>query len=383
MPQTIQIKRSLNAAPPASLAEGELAYTFGGGGHELYIGAPGLTIEKIGGFRYTQQFDNVASGTIKGRVTAGAGPLEELTPAQVRALINVANGATANSTDAFLLNRANHTGTQLAATISDLAATVQAYTLDTFAAPVAAVNMGGQLLSGLADPVNAQDAATKKYVDAVSQGLDFKDSVRAATTANITLSGTQTVDGVALAAGDRVLVMNQTNGANNGIYVVATGAWTRATDADTSAKVTTGMITFVEEGTVNAGKQFVLNTPMPITLGTTSLTFVQFGGGQTYSAGNGIGLTGSTFFVAAGTGLTQDPNGLSISATYAGQTSITTVGTITTGTWNGAVIDVAHGGTGATSITGLVKGNGTGAMTAAIPDTDYLTPTSIIDGGTF
>jgi len=383
MAQTIQIKRSLAASPPVSLAEGELAYTMGAGGKILYIGSTGATIEIIGGQHYTSQFDNVASGTLKGRVTAGAGALEELTPAQVRTLINVANGATANSTDAFLLDRANHTGTQLSATISDLATTVQAYTLDLFAAPAAALNLNNQVISNLSDPVANQDAATKAYVDSVAQGLDFKDSCLAATTANITLSGLQTIDGITLAANDRVLVKNQTAAAENGIYLVKSGAWVRATDADVSSKVTTGLITYIEQGTTNGGAQFVLNTPGPITLGTTALTFVQFGGGQTYTAGNGITLTGTQFIVQAGAGLQQDAGGLSISPTYAGQPSISTVGTITAGIWNASVINVAYGGTGVSTLTGIVKGNGTAAFTAAVPDVDYLSPTSVIDGGTF
>lgn len=384
MAQVIQIKRSLVAIAPASLAEGELAYTMGGaGGKELYIGIPGASLEKVGGFRYVDQLDNVATNTIKGRITAGAGALEELTAANVRTIINVANGATANSSNATLLARANHTGTQLSSTISDLAAVVQAYTLDVFAAPVASVAFNNQLLTSVLDPVSAQDAATKAYVDAVAQGLDFKDSVRASTTANITLSGTQTVDGVVLVANDRVLVKNQTIASENGIYDVKSTAWIRSTDADVSAEVSTGMITYVEEGTASAGAQYVLNTAMPITLGTTGLTFAQFSGGQTYSAGSGIDLAGSVFSVAAGAGLSQNATGLQISAAYVGQTSITTLGTVATGTWNGTTIAVANGGTGVATLTGLVKGNGTGAMTAAVLDTDYLNPFSLIDGGTF
>lgn len=142
-----------------------------------------------------------------------------------------------------------------------------------------ALNMGSQLISNMATPLSANDAATKAYVDALAVGLDVKASVRAATTVNITLSAPQTVDGVAVIAGDRVLVKNQSVGADNGIYVVAAGAWTRATDADTSAEVTSGMFTFVTEGPGSNGDTgWALTTNDPITLGSTSLVFSQFSG---------------------------------------------------------------------------------------------------------
>lgn len=148
--------------------------------------------------------------------------------------------------------------------------------------------------SQVADPTQPQDIANKAYVDAIKQGLDVKDSVRVATTANITLSGTQTIDGVVLVAGDRVLVKNQTSAADNGIYVVAAGAWTRAVDANTSAKVTPGMYTFVEEGTANGDYGFTLTTNNPITLGTTALMFTQFSGAGQIAAGNGLTKSGNT-----------------------------------------------------------------------------------------
>lgn len=135
--------------------------------------------------------------------------------------------------------------------------------------------------------------AIKTYVDAIAQGLDIKGSVRVATTANITLSGTQTIDGVAVIAGDRVLVKDQTLGANNGIYVAAAGAWTRATDADTSAKVTAGMFTFVSEGTVNGDNGFALTTNDPIVLATTVLAFTQVSGAGQIVAGNALTKTGN------------------------------------------------------------------------------------------
>lgn len=136
-----------------------------------------------------------------------------------------------------------------------------------------------QKIINLATPTGASDGATKGYVDAVAAGLrDPKDSCRVATTANITLSGTQTIDGVSVIAGDRVLVKNQTTASENGIYVCASGAWARSTDADSDAEVTSGMSTFISEGTAGAGKTYVLSTADPIILGTTSLTFVQTGG---------------------------------------------------------------------------------------------------------
>lgn len=194
----------------------------------------------------------------------------------------------------YLLARANHTGTQLANTISDFDTQVRTSRLDQMAAPTAAVAFNGQRITGVADPTGAQDAATKNYVDGVVTGLDWKSSARVATTANITLSGAQTIDGVSVVAGDRVLVKNQTTGANNGIYVAAAGAWARSSDADTSAEVTSGMMVPITEGTANGNTQWMLTTDDPITLGTTALTFTQFGSGTSYSAGTGIQITGNT-----------------------------------------------------------------------------------------
>ncbi len=137
------------------------------------------------------------------------------------------------------------------------------------------------MLTLYADPSSANHAATKAYVDAVAGGADPKDSCRTATTANVNLAtvGLTTIDGVALADGDRVLVMNQTAGAENGIYVAHNPAWIRAVDADSSVKVTSGLYCFVTEGTVNGDKGYILTTNDPITLDTTVLTFAQFSKG--------------------------------------------------------------------------------------------------------
>lgn len=150
---------------------------------------------------------------------------------------------------------------------------------------------------------NTTQIATTEFVtsavDAAKQGLTYKAACRVATTANITLSGTQTIDGIAVAAGERVLVKNQSTASQNGIYVVAAGAWTRATDFDATADLADGAFVFVEEGTANADTGWVLSTDGAITVGTTALTFVQFSGAGTYSAGNGLQLSGTQFSLAA------------------------------------------------------------------------------------
>jgi len=185
----------------------------------------------------------------------------------------------------------------VASNINDFDSQVRTNRLDQMAAPTSAVAFNGQKITGLADPTNDQDAATKAYVDAARSGLDVKASVRVATTANITLSGTQNIDGVAVIAGDRVLVKNQNTASQNGIYVVAAGSWSRATDADSDAEVTAGMFTFVAEGTENADSGWVLTTNDTITLGTTALAFAQFSGAGQITAGAGLTKSGNTIDV--------------------------------------------------------------------------------------
>lgn len=127
-----------------------------------------------------------------------------------------------------------------------------------------------QLYSGQLTP---SWIASQTYVQGELQKLDAKQSVRAATVANITLSGAQTIDGVTLTVGDRVLVKDQTTAAQNGIYLVAAQSWTRATDADNGTKLSSGARVAVEEGTVNAGKVWYLATAGAISVGTTALLF--------------------------------------------------------------------------------------------------------------
>ena len=167
-----------------------------------------------------------------------------------------------------------------------------------------AIAMGTNKITGLGDPTSAQDAATKAYVDSAAQGIDWKASVRAATTANVTLASAlengDVLDGVTLATGNRVLVKNQTTGSENGIYVVkASGAPDRSTDADTGAELTSNFAVFVEEGTANADQGYVLTNDGAITVGTTALTFTQFTGLGQVTAGTGLSKTGNTIGIDA------------------------------------------------------------------------------------
>ncbi len=151
-------------------------------------------------------------------------------------------------------------------------------------------------VTGLAAPTADTDAANKAYVDAARSGLDVKQSVRVATDgSDISLSNTTTtVDGVTLSDGDRILVKDQNDASENGIYVVSTsGAWSRSTDADSNAEVTAGLFTFVAEGDVNGDSGWVLSTNDTITLDTTDLTFAKFSGAGQIIAGDGLSKSGT------------------------------------------------------------------------------------------
>lgn len=244
------------------------------------------------------------------------------------------------------------------------------------------LDAGSNTITNIADPVNPTDAANKQYVDAARSGLDVKQSVRAASTGNLSLTGVQTVDGVSLVAGDRVLAKNQSTASQNGVYVVASGAWSRASDFDEPYEVTAGVFFFVEEGTVNGDAGFVITSDNPQTVGTDALSFTQFSGAGQLVAGDALTKTGNLIDVnvaanggieiqndalqlkstLAGDGLTYSSgvltiggtadritvtsDAIDIASTYIGQTSITTLGVIGTGTWQADVINPTYGGTG-------------------------------------
>ena len=199
----------------------------------------------------------------------------------------------------------------------------------------------------------ASAKSIKTYVDDTRTGLEVKDSVVVATTGNITLSGTQTIDGIAVTAGQRVLVKDQSIATQNGIYVVASGAWSRSTDADTAEEFNSGCFFFVEKGTANADNGFVMSQDATITFGTTDITFSQFSGAGQITAGDGLAKTGDTLSVNTSTGITVTNDNVVIDTAWTGQTAITTVGTIGTGTWNGTAIATGYIAAALTSQTSM------------------------------
>ena len=254
-------------------------------------------------------------------------------------------------------------------------------------------------------PTSGNDVVNKTYLDYFAAGLSWKQPVLCATTANISLTGIQTLDGISTVAGSRVLVKNQTAAAENGIYISASGAWARSEDANTWNELVSAML-FIEEGSTLAGKAFYCTAQLGGTLGVTAVNWSNFSVAASYTAGTGLtlaasvfsitntGVTGATYgsgsavpvfavnaqgqltsvtntsIAISGSQITSGTVGTSyLSGSYTG---ITGVGTLTAGTWNAGVIGVVYGGTGAATLTGYVKGSGTTALTASatIPSSD-------------
>lgn len=229
------------------------------------------------------------------------------------------------------------------------------------------IDLNNQRGVNVGDPSAATDIANKQYVDNVARGLVIKDSVRVASTANINLAAPgATIDGVAMAANDRFLAKDQTTGAEKGIYIWngAAAAATRALDADNGTELRPGTTVYVNEGTVNGDKQFVITSDTTIVIGTSNMTWSVFGGGTTYTASNGVLLTGSNFtgVVVASGGLTVGASGFAIDTSVVGRKAAANIG-------NGAlsVIAVTHN-LGTKDVTLSMRET----ATDAVVDTDWV-----------
>jgi len=333
MANTLRIKRSTGSSAPTSLANAELA--FSEGNETLFIGkgtggagGSATSVIKIGGIGGFFDKDTVRSANA---VLSGPTTGSDAAPT-FRALV------------AADIPSIAHTK------ISDFDTGVRTNRLDQMAAPTGAVSLNSQKITGLADPTADADAANKGYVDGVAQGLDVKDSVVATTTANGTLSTAfangQSIDGVTLQTGDRILIKNQSTASQNGIYnVQASGAPSRATDMATGANAA-GAFVFVEQGTVNAENGFTCTSDTgSAVVGTNNLTFAQFSGAGQIIAGDGLDKSGNTLSVDL-----KANGGLVIEST---ELAVKLDASSITGT-----LAIGDGGTGATTATAALTALG-------------------------
>ena len=356
MANTIRIKRSTGSSAPGSLENAELA--FAEGSKKLFVGVgtggsggSATTIEAIGGSGsfadlFTSRTQNTFLAAPNG--SNGAATFRAMVAADVPSLA--------------------HTK------ISDFDTGVQANRLDQMAAPTGSVSLNSQTITNVADPVNAQDAATKGFVEATSQGLDVKDSCVAATTGNITISTAlnngDTLDGVTLSTNDRVLVKDQSTASQNGIYVVGSSP-ARADDLAAGSDAA-GMFTFVEQGTVNADNGFVCTSNKgSAVVGTNNLTYAQFSGAGQITAGDGLDKSGNTLSVdlKANGGLVIESTEIAIDLAASSITGTLPVTKLTSLTSTVSELNVLDGITSTTAELNLMDG-GTSATSTTLAAAD-------------
>lgn len=236
-------------------------------------------------------------------------------------------------------------------------------------------------VTGLPTPTNDSDAANKLYVDTAVTGLSWKQSVRVASTANVTIATPgAAIDGVTLANGDRVLLKNQTTASQNGIYIFngSAAAMTRAPDADSAGELV-GLAVFVDQGTTNADTGWVQTTNAPLTVGSTNVVFAQFSGSGTYSAGTGLTLTGNTFSLTTpvtqangGTGLSSAGTANQILGMNAGATALEYKSFA-----NGTGINIVH-----TAGTVTINNTGVTSVSLSLPSIFNVTTPTVTTTGT-
>ena len=351
MANTIRIKRSTGSSNPTSLENAEIAFREG---DEVLVigkgtggaGGSATSIEPIGG--KGAFFDKTTTRTTN-HVLAGAASGSAAAPT-FRALVSDDIPSIAHTK------------------ISDFDTGVRVNTLAEMAAPAGSVSLNSQKITALATPTATTDAATKGYVDSVSQGLDVKDSVKVATTANITLSGTQTIDGVAVSADERVLVKNQSTQTENGLYLCKASTWARTSDLAAGSDAA-GMFTFVEQGSTNADIGFVCTSNKgSAVVATNNLVYATFSSSGNVTAGDGLDKTGNELSLDL-----KSNGGLVIEST---ELALKLDASSITGT-----LAIGDGGTGATSASaartalGLAIGTNVQAFDAQLTDIAGLTPT--------
>ena len=392
MANTLRIKRRAAggaAGAPAGLENAELAfneqddtlyYGKGSGGaggtatQVIAIGGPGAfqprdtDLDAIAALSAAGIIVRTGNGTAAARAVAGTS-----------GRINLTNGDGVSGNPTIDLAASGVTAgtfTKITVDVYGRATVGAQASLSDLSSPNANFDFNSQRITNLADPVGAQDAATKNYVDLTTQGLDPKQSVKAASTGNIaSLSGTATIDGVALIAGDRVLVKDQSTAAQNGVYVVAAGAWARADDMSTWTEHVSAYL-FVEQGTVNADNGFLCTVDEGGTLGSTAVTFVQFNGAGQVIAGAGLTKTGNQIDVAAGTGITVAADNVALAGQALALHNLAANGIfVRTGAGTVAARSVAVSGSGIAVTDGDgVAGNPTLNLSDALASVGGLTP---------
>ena len=389
MATVIKIKKSTGSTAPTALGNGEMGYTqaagtAANGGYRLSIGAGTETdgtadhIDVIGGKYYTDMMAQT-----HGTLTASS------------AVIVDAN----SKIDNWSVDNININGNTISSTDTNGNITITPH-------GSGVIDADTSRITNVTDPSGAQDAATKAYVDATSSGLDVKKSCTWATAAALAAvtyangssgvgatltadaNGALTVDSGTVAVDDRIVVKDQAAALQNGIYTVtATGAvaavfvLTRATDFNSSTNVTSGAFTFVEKGTDNSDNGYVMTTDGTITIGTTAIAWDQFSGAGQITGGAGLDKTGNVLSVNVDdSSIAIASDTLEIKSTYVGQTSLTTLGTIGTGTWQGSVIADAYVNDALTISGGSVNGSIVGGTTPAAGTFTTLTANTSLVG---
>ena len=255
------------------------------------------------------------------------------------------------------------------------------------AAPTAAVGLNSQKITSLAAPTADTDAATKAYVDSTSEGLDVKDSCVVISTSNITLANTQTIDGVSLAANNRVLVAGQSTASQNGIYkVVDGGSWTRTDDFAAGADAA-GAFTFIEQGTTNADTGWVCSSNKgSAVIGTNNLAFTQFSSAGVTTAGDGLDRTGNVFSVdlKSNGGLVIESTELALDLAASSITGTLPVSKLTSVTSTAAELNILDGVTSTAAELNILDGVTSTATEINVLDgiTATTTELNLMDGGT-